>query len=67
MELRTKFAGYYSFLNIKVDEIETDIFDNDEDAVKLIENLLSVIKDLCTLIDKEFNYEIKDYEYLTKW
>ena len=62
MELRTKFAGYYSFLNIKVDKIETDIFDNDEDAVKLIENLLSVIKDLCTLIDKEFNYEIKDYE-----
>ena len=61
MELRTKFAGYYSFLNIKVDEKETDIFE-DEDAVKLIENLLSVIKDLCTLIDKEFNYEIKDYE-----
>ena len=61
MELRTKFAGYYSFLNIKVDKRETDIFD-DEDAVKLIENLLSVIKDLCTLIDKEFNYEIKDYE-----
>ena len=61
MELRTRFAGYYSFLNIKVDEKETDIFD-DEDAVKLIENLLSVIKDLCTLIDKEFNYEIKDYE-----
>ena len=62
MELRTKFTGNYSFLNIKVDEKETDIFVNDEDAVKLIENLLSVIKDLCTLIDKEFNYEIKDYE-----
>ena len=63
MKLRTRFTGYYSILNIKVDEKETDIFDNDEDAViKLIENLLSVIKDLCTLIDKEFNYEIKDYE-----
>ena len=61
MELRTESAGYYSFLNIKVDEKETDIFE-DEDAVKLIENLLSVIKDLCILIDKEFNYEIKDYE-----
>ena len=61
MELRTKFAGYYSFLNIKVNEKETDIFE-DEDAVKLIENLLSVIEDLCILIDKEFNYEIKDYE-----
>ena len=62
MELRTKSAGYYSILNIKVDEKETDIFGNDEDAEKLIENLLSVIKDLCILIDKEFNYEIKDYE-----
>ena len=61
MELTTRFAGYGQFLNIKIDEIETDIFGNDEDAVKLIENLLSVIKDLCTLIDKEFNYEIKDY------
>ena len=62
MELTTRFAGYGQFLNIKIDEIETDIFKNDEDAVKLIENLLSVIKDLCILIDKEFNYEIKDYE-----
>ena len=62
MELRTKFAGYYSFLNIKVNEMETDIFENDEDAVKLIENLISVIEDLCTLTDKEFNYEIKDNE-----
>ena len=62
MELTTRSAGYSQFLNIKVDEIETDIFENDEDAVKLIENLLSVIKDLCTLTDKEFNYEIKDYE-----
>ena len=60
MELRTKFAGYYSFLNIKVNEIETDIFKNDEDAVKLIENLISVIEDLCKLTDKEFYYEIED-------
>ena len=62
MELKTRFAEISSFLNIKVDEKETDIFDNDEDAVKLIENLISVIEDLCTLVDKEFNYEIKDYE-----
>ena len=61
MELTTKFAGYGQFLNIKIDEIETDIFD-DEDAVKLIENLISVIEDLCKLTDKEFNYEIKDNE-----
>ena len=29
MELTTKFAGYGQFLNIKIDEIETDIFKND--------------------------------------
>ena len=62
MELTTKFAGYGSFLNIKVDEIETDIFKNDENAIKLIENLISVIEELCELTDKEFTYEIKDEE-----
>ena len=62
MELTTRFAGYGSFLNIKIDEIEADIFKNDENAVKLIENLLSVIEDLCKLTDKEFIYEIKDLE-----
>ena len=30
--------------------------------IKLIENLISVIEDLCKLTDKEFNYEIKDLE-----
>ena len=62
MELTIRSAGYGSFLNIKVDEIETDIFKNDEDAIKLIENLISVIEDLCKLTDKEFNYEIKNLE-----
>ena len=62
MELTTRFAGYDSFLNIKIDEIETDIFKNDEDAIKLIENLISVIEELCELTEKEFNYEIKDLE-----
>ena len=62
MELRTRFAGYYSFLNIKVDEIEVDIFKNSNESIKMIENLISVIEDLCTLVDKEFNYEIKDNE-----
>ena len=62
MELTTRFAGYGSFLNIKIDEIEADIFKNDENAVKLIENLIFVIEDLCKLTDKEFNYEIKNLE-----
>ena len=62
MELRTRFAGIGSFLNIKVDEIEVDIFKNSDESIKMIENLISVIEDLCKLTDKEFNYEIKDYE-----
>ena len=62
MELTIMSAVYGSFLNIKVDEIETDIFKNDEDAIKLIENLISVIEELCELTEKEFNYEIKDLE-----
>lgn len=62
MELKTRFAGIGSFLNIKVDEIEVDIFKNSNESRKMIENLISVIEDLCRLTDKEFNYEIKDYE-----
>ena len=62
MELKTRFAGIGSFLNIKVDEIEVDIFKNSDEPRKMIENLISVIEDLCTLTDKEFNYEIKDNE-----
>ena len=62
MELRTRFAGIGSFLNIKVDEIEVDIFKNSDEPRKMIENLISVIEDLCKLTDKEFNYEIKYYE-----
>lgn len=62
MELKTRFAGIGSFLNIKVDDIEVDIFKNSDEPRKMIENLISVIEDLCTLVDKEFNYEIKDNE-----
>ena len=62
MELSTRFAGYGSFLNIKVDEIQVDIFKNSKESLEMIENLISVIEDLCKLTDKEFNYEIKDLE-----
>ena len=62
MELTTRFAGYGSFLNIKVDEIQVDIFKNSKESLEMIENLISVIEDLCKLTDKEFNYEIKDLE-----
>ena len=62
MELTTHFANYASFLEIKVDEIEVDIFKNSKESLEMIENLISVIEDLCKLTDKEFNYEIKDLE-----
>ena len=62
MELTSRFANYGSFLEIKVDEIQTDIFKNTNQPLEMIENLISVIEDLCKLTDKEFNYEIKDLE-----
>ena len=66
MELTTRFANYGSFygsfLEIKVDEIDTIIFKNTKESLEIIENLISVIEDLCKLTDKEFNYEIKDLE-----
>ena len=62
MELTTRFSGTGTFLEIKVDEIQTDIFKNTNQPLEMIENLISVIEDLCKLTDKEFNYEIKDLE-----
>ena len=62
MELTTRFANYGSFLEIKVNEIQTDIFKNSKESLEMIENLISVIEDLCKLTDKEFIYEIKDLE-----
>ena len=62
MKLTSRFANYGSFLEIKVDEIQTDIFKNTNQPLEMIENLISVIEDLCKLTDKEFNYEVKDLE-----
>lgn len=43
----------YSFVEIKVDEIETTIFKMDKtDAEDMIRNLLSVINDLMDYTDK---------------
>ncbi len=62
MELTTRFSGTGAFLEIEVDEVDTIIFKNTNQPLEMIENLISVIEDLCKLTDKEFNYEIKDQE-----
>lgn len=62
MELSTRFSNTGAFLEIKVDEVDTIIFKNTNQPLEMIENLISVIEDLCKLTDKEFIYEIKDLE-----
>ena len=62
MELTTRFSGTGTFLEIEVNEVDTIIFKNTNQPLEMIENLISVIEDLCKLTDKEFNYEIKDLE-----
>ena len=62
MELTTRFSGTGTFLEIEVNEADTIIFKNTNQPLEMIENLISVIEDLCKLTDKEFNYEIKDQE-----
>ena len=62
MELTTRFSGTGTFLEIEVDEVDTIIFKNTNQPLEMIENLISVIEDLCKLTDKEFNYEVKDLE-----
>ena len=62
MELTTRLSNTGTFLEKEVNEIETDIFKNTKESLEMIENLISVIEDLCKLTDKEFYYEIKDQE-----
>ena len=62
MELTTRFSGTGTFLVFVLNEADTIIFKNTNQPLEMIENLISVIEDLCKLTDKEFNYEIKDLE-----
>ena len=62
MELTTRFSGTGTFLEIEVNEVDTIIFKNTNQPLEMIENLISVIEDLCKLTDKEFYYEIEDQE-----
>ena len=62
MELTTRLSNTGTFLEIEVNEVDTIIFKSTKEALEMIENLISVIEDLCKLTDKEFYYEIKDQE-----
>lgn len=58
MEIKSRLTR--SFVELKVDEFETTIFKESTEPSEVINNLLSIIDDLCVLTDKEFYFEIKD-------
>lgn len=58
MKLTTRLT--HNAIEIKVDEIETYCFKNSAEPLEIIENLLSVINDICLLTDKDFSYNIND-------
>ena len=63
MELTTRSGGYASFIEIKVDEVKTDIWKNGNESDEFIQNLLSVIEDVCNLREESvFEYLEKHYE-----
>lgn len=58
MKLTTRFANYSGFLEIKVDETETDIFKNGNESNEMMHNLIEVLEDLSKLRDESL------FEYL---
>lgn len=50
----------HTFAEISVDEVTTTVFKNSSEPNEVIENLLSVIEDLCKLTDRDFEYNISD-------
>jgi len=59
MEIETRRA--YRFTQIKVDEIETMIFDTEKaEAEKMIKNLLIVAYDLCDYTGKSIREHMED-------
>ena len=62
MKLTSRFAN--SFIEIKVDEIETTVFKSDEKEVELmIYNLLDIVNDLATYTDKSVADHVKEYGF----
>jgi len=58
MKLKTRLT--HSAIEIKVDEIETYFFKDSLETQETIDNLISVIEDICLLTNKEFNYQFLD-------
>lgn len=59
MELQTRTTK--EFITIKVDEIECTIYrDRKEELNRTIDNLLSVVNDLCYYTDKSINEHVND-------
>ena len=59
MELKCRLT--HNLAEIKVDEIDSTLFKSHPKEVEsMIANLIDVIDDLSTLIDKEFKYTITE-------
>lgn len=59
MKIKTRLTE--SFMQIKVDEIETDIWKNGNESNELMQNLIEVLEDLSKLRDESL------FEYLEKY
>lgn len=58
MKLKTRLT--HNAIEIKTDEIETYFFKDSAEAQETIENLISVIEDICILTNKEFYFQFLD-------
>ena len=61
MKLTSRFASSRSFITIKVDEIETMVFEDKATEVQeMIENLLDVAHDLSTFTNKSLSDHVEE-------
>jgi len=62
MKLTTRFSGGSTFLEIKADETQAEVFKNGNEAIEVINNLLEVIEDLCHIAHRDFHYQLTEKE-----
>ena len=58
MKLKTRLT--HNAIEIKVDEVETYFFKDSLETQETIDNLISVIEDICQLTNKEFYFQFLD-------